>query len=64
MLRDLLAPDAARTNRRERSLACKERGNAEDTAVQQDLAELEFNPVPDEENLEGAECRGEGEDAG
>lgn len=54
--------DATHAHGRESSLACEERDDAEDAAVEKDLSELEVDPVPNEQDLKGAKAADEGQD--
>lgn len=60
----LFPTNALVPNTRQSLLAGKDRRNGKTSAVQQYLAELEVDPVPEKENLEGAEAQHEGQDAG
>ena len=50
-------------DRCEGALACDRCGNAENSAVEEDLSEAEVDPVPHEEPFERAKGGDEGDDA-
>jgi hypothetical protein len=59
-----LFPTKALTpNARQRLLAGENSRDSKDGAVQQDVAEFEVDPVPEEETLEGSEGEDERQDA-
>lgn len=59
----LLPPDTLATDACQGLLSCEDGGDGKEEAVEEDLTELEIDPVPEEETLKCTEGENEGQDA-